>query len=797
MSTISSHVSEKKSGGLFHRKSKNEGNQAGDGGVIGRRKAIKTLEEQGRKGTWGDDMGLNAMGRLYTKVVNFSPITRYLVYVAPVALLLAVPLIVLGVTGNINTVHVGNATGANAPRLFYLFLWIEVSWLSLWGGKIVAILLPSVFMFFCGVVSTGTRKYATVIRNLEVPISLLLWALASWLLFKYKFTDDSYQWVYVIVRILGSLWVSSCVLLGEKFIIQLISISYHQRSFANRIRESKREIYLLGLMYDASRTLFPMYCEEFAEEDYVISDSIEAMLVGNKKRRRGHKKSGSATPINPMNLVGGVGRFGDKITSVFGNIASEITGKQMFNPNSAHSVVIEALEKVRSSEALARRIWMSFVVEGKDALYQEDVTEVLGPGHRDEAEECFEAVDADENGDISLDEMVRKVVEVGKERKAINNSMKDIGQALGVLDSILLFIVLMIVVIIFLSFFQSSFVSTLSSAGTALISLSFAISTTCQEFLGSIIFLFVKHPYDVGDRVDINGERLIVEKISLLYTIFTDLKEMQVTQTPNIILNNLWIDNLSRSKAMKESIEVNISYDTSFEDVELLRLEMEKFVRHSDNSRDFQPDLVIGVGSVGDCDKLTLNLSIKHKSNWHNEAVRATRRSKFMCALALALRKVPINGPGGGGSALGSSDNPAYSVAVDDEFAKDARTKAADAADAARLVPHKPTKASAKRPTDAASMTGGGDRPQHVTEQQAIAELTARPVLQGLDSEYGYNRDRSLDRGMSAHGSPTLHSRNDSAERTENIEQIRKSLQEDLISRHSTRGRRKAGDAVP
>lgn len=450
MSTISSHVSEKK-GGLFHRKStKHGGDDGSDGGVIGRRKAVKTLEEQGRNGTWGDDMGLNAMGRLYNKVVNFSPITRYLVYVAPVALLLAIPLIVLGVTHNIDNVRVGNATGDNAPRLFYLFLWIEVSWLSLWGGKIVAILLPSIFMFFCGVVSTGTRKYATVIRNLEMPISLLLWALSSWLVFKYKFTDNSYTWVYVIVRILGSLWVSSCVLLGEKFIIQLISISYHQRSFANRIRESKREIFLLGLMYDASRTLFPMYCEEFAEEDYVISDSIEAMLVGNKKRRRrGHKKSGSVTPINAMNLVGGVGRFGDKITSVFGNIASEITGKQMFNPNSAHSVVIEALEKVRSSEALARRIWMSFVVEGKDSLYQEDVAEVLGPGHREEAEECFEAIDADENGDISLDEMVRKVVEIGKERKAINNSMKDIGQALGVLDSILLFIVLLIVVIIF------------------------------------------------------------------------------------------------------------------------------------------------------------------------------------------------------------------------------------------------------------------------------------------------------------------------------------------------------------
>lgn len=280
-----------------------------------------------------------------------------------------------------------------------------------------------------------------------------------------------------------------------------------------------------------------------------------------------------------------------------------------------------------------------------------------------------------------------------------------------------------------------------------------------------------------------------MEKISLLYTVFTSLKEMQVTQVPNIVLNNLWIDNLSRSKAMKESVEVNISYDTSFEDVELLRLEMEKFVRHPDNSRDFQQDLVIGVGGVGDCDKLTLKIVIKHKSNWHNEAVRATRRSKFMCALALALKKVPIFGPGGGGApALGSSDNPAYSVAIDDKYAVRAREKAANEADAARMVPHLKPKRS-----DSGSTTG---RVHHVSEQQAVQELNTRPPLAGLDSHYGYDRDGdgNLDAG-NRDGSPTLNSRDTSQDRqrTENIEQIRAGL----IQRHSTRGRRKAGEGVP
>jgi len=185
-----------------------------------------------------------------------------------------------------------------------------------------------------------------------------------------------------------------------------------------------------------------MYCPEFSEEDYIINDSIDMILTGGKSGKGGGT-------ITPMRIVGDVGRLGDKITSVFGNIASEITGKQVFNPNSAHSIVVEALEKVRSSEALARRIWMSFVVEGHDSLSLEDIAEVLGPAHREEAEECFNAIDADQNGDISLDEMIRKVVETGKERKAISNSMKDISQALTVFDKVLLFVVTIIVIIIF------------------------------------------------------------------------------------------------------------------------------------------------------------------------------------------------------------------------------------------------------------------------------------------------------------------------------------------------------------
>jgi hypothetical protein len=323
--------------------------------------------------------------------------------------------------------------------------------------------------------------------------------------------------------------------------------------------------------------------------------------------------------------------------------------------------------------------------------------------------------------------------------------------------------------------FQSSFVTTIATAGTALLSLSFVFAVTTQEFLGSCIFLFVKHPYDVGDRVDIQGsekEQLIVERISLLYTVFTRIDRMQVVQVPNIALNNLWIENVTRSKAMKEIIDINVSFDTSFEDLELLRQEMEKFVRSPENSRDFQPDITITVGGVGDLDKLNLKIAIKHKSNWHNEAVRAARRSKFMCALTLALKRVPIYAPGGGGEALGGPSNPAYSVAVDDDYAVQARAKADEEKEKKRLMPTNPVRSGST-----ASKHGATN-----AEQKAVENLNTRdPVADAVD-DWGYDN--------------TLNSRDASMERkrSNDIERVRSELK---VNRETTRGRRKPGEGLP
>ncbi|KAK5099748.1 hypothetical protein LTS08_005463 [Lithohypha guttulata] len=744
----------------------------------------KKFEEQGKKAVKNEDGTLTMMGKIYDKIYHFSVVTRYLLYVAPVALCIAVPIIV-GATATPNA-RIGGT------RITWFFTWIEIVWCSIWASKLVVHFLPYLFQFIVGVISSGTRKYALILAALEIPLSLVGWAVVNLVTFRPLMTrtpgraEANYNWIGVMEKILAACVFATLILLVEKVLIQLISISYHRKQFDAKIQDSKRNIFLLTQLYDASKAMFPTYCPDFAEEDYIISDVLGITSIGTP----GKRKSGT---ITPMRLIQNVQRVGEQVTSAFGHMAADLTGKQIFNPTASHSTVILALEKRRSSEALARRLWLSFVLEGKEALYLEDVIDVLGHDREEEAEEIFTALDIDGNGDISLDEMVLRVSEFGRERAALANSMRDVDQAIYVLDNLLMTVVFVMVVFVFVAWLNQSFTTTLATAGTALLSLSFVFSATAQELLGSCIFLFVKHPYDVGDRVDISNEQLVVERISLLYTMFRRVKDHKRTQVPNIVLNSLWVDNVSRSKAMREQVTLAISFDTTFEDIELLREEMQKFVR--ENGRDYQPEIDIEVLDLPDMAKLSLKIECRHKSNWSIESVRAARRSKFMCALVQALRRVPIYAPGGGAAVLGDKANPSYSVAISDPEARENAEQYSKDKEAKRMTP---TEKAEEATATSSSVDFFGDSSNETRERVNADALKSTKVVvdpsgQGREDyaasaltrqRTSIDRQRSsLDRQRSSHDRQRTSL---DRQRTNDLEEVK-----NIMRRESTRGRRK------
>ncbi|KAI5358832.1 putative EF-hand domain, mechanosensitive ion channel MscS, LSM domain superfamily [Septoria linicola] len=649
------------------------------GGIISAEATAEALAQD------ADDDALTKIGNFLHKIHSASVITRYALYILPVALILAIPLI-LSLTGSR-----AETWRAGGVRLAGVFIWVEICWFALWFCKLVAQATPIIFQAICGLISTGIRKYSLVLKALEIPLSLFFWSIVSYTttnvicVFDQSAEDRARgvcgvnSWMHTMRQVWKAGIIVAAIFLIQKTIMQLISINYHRKQYDHKIRESKKLIRLLDLLYDASRRMFPEWGRDFAEEDATIQSST-LTGVRTQLNKAGMGKAGAE-------VIDNMHRVRDKVTAAFGAMASDVTGQKLFSTTNAHSIVLKALENEHSSKALARRIWLSFTAAGKDALYLQDIVEVLGKDRLEDAEEIFHVLDRDDNGDVSLEEMEVLIISAGTERKDRATSMQDISQAIAVLDKMLSAVVVVAIAFIYATFFSPQFASKTSQLWTSFTGLAFAIGGTVTEFLSCCIFLFVKHPYDVGDRVTIDKQELIVKHISLMYSVFQRVDNDGVLQIPHNVANNLWIENVSRSRIMKERITLNVSAGTKMEEILALRGELEKFVAHDDNRRDFQPDFDIELISVGDLKHLELRVEIKHKSNFANEQLRAHRRNKFMVELLAAIRRVPIEPPGGSGPALGDPSNPAYSVAVSDSEAVAARAAKAEKTEGTRLFP--------------------------------------------------------------------------------------------------------------
>lgn len=89
-----------------------------------------------RRKAWREnhqEVHVTRAGKIYRQVMEYSFVTRWLLFVVPVAIILAVPII----AGAFET---GASLGG--VRIVWVFLWIEIVWLGLWVAKFVAKILP-------------------------------------------------------------------------------------------------------------------------------------------------------------------------------------------------------------------------------------------------------------------------------------------------------------------------------------------------------------------------------------------------------------------------------------------------------------------------------------------------------------------------------------------------------------------------------------------------------------------------------------------------------------------------------
>ena len=589
----------------------------------------------------------SGFGKFIRSVHQSNFLIRWATYIAPLTLILLIPLLIGALVPGLEEANVGGV------YLEWFMIWLVIVWLSLWAGRMLAKALPWPIGVVSSLFTNNSKKWRDMGKQLELPATLFFWWLAIEVSFlptmrNHKIPErdsagrlvrdqndvvqrqDISGWTKPRNKVLISLFVGVILNFVEKIIIQLIAISFHLRTYADRIEINKFQIGSLAKLYKFSKEKIAMEDSEFEQP------STEP---GSGARTPGQFFGEAAQTTKQA-----INKFGD----VAGKVAGDFTGKQTMKSTHPHQVVLGLLHSTSGSQVLARRLYRTFGRPDSETVVSDDLRAAFE--NDEEADAAFSMFDKDLNGDISMEELEAVCVEIGRERKAITASLKDLDSVVARLDDVFMFIVFVITVLVFISLISTSAAGVLSSAGSAVLALSWLFSATAQEFLQSVIFVFVKHPFDVGDRVQIYGntgamgmgDDYFVKEIALLYTEFKKM-EGHLVQAPNSYLNTLFILNQRRSGGLAEAVPIVIKFGTTLNQIDGLRQKLLDFVLAE--KREYQGKILTELRSVDEVHSMTLNIVFFYKSNWQNEGLRLARRNKFISALMVCMQEMNIEGP--------------------------------------------------------------------------------------------------------------------------------------------------------
>lgn len=102
------------------------------------------------------------------------------------------------------------------------------------------------------------------------------------------------------------------------------------------------------------------------------------------------------------------------------------------------------------------------------------------------------------------------------DRKSLALSLNDTKTAVKQLHKLASVVVVILIVIVTLLLLGFATTKVLVFISSQLLLVGFMFGNTCKTIFESIIFVFVMHPFDVGDRCVVDGVQVIFEQIILI-----------------------------------------------------------------------------------------------------------------------------------------------------------------------------------------------------------------------------------------------------------------------------------------
>ncbi|XP_042503204.1 mechanosensitive ion channel protein 10 [Macadamia integrifolia] len=477
------------------------------------------------------------------------------------------------------------------------------------------------------------KKVLYFVYGLKQSVQVCIWlglVLFAWALLinrGVKRSSHTTKILNYVSRAIASFLLGAFMWLLKTLLLKIVASSFHVNAFFDRIQESIFHQYVL-------QTLSGPPLMELAE---TIGSSKSGGQLSFRKMKKGkgdgeqevidvvklHKmKQDAVSPLTMKGLINvirstGLSTISNTLDESFVDEEGEQKDKEITNEWQA--------------KAAAYQIFRNVAKPGTKYIDEEDLRRFLNKEEVSNVLPQFEG--AVETGKIKKSALRNWVVKVYLERKSLAHSLNDTKTAVKQLNTLVSCILIVVIILVWLILMGIATTKVLVFISSQLLVVVFMFGNTCKTVFEAIIFVFVMHPFDVGDRCVIDGVQMIVEEMNILTTVFLRFDNEKIYY-PNSVLSTKPISNFYRSPEMSDSVEFSVDVSTSMESIGVLKARIKAYIEGK--PQHWHPKHSVVVKEIENVNKMKMALYVLHTMNHQNYGEKNNRRSE----LVLELKKI-------------------------------------------------------------------------------------------------------------------------------------------------------------
>ncbi|THF95994.1 hypothetical protein TEA_009397 [Camellia sinensis var. sinensis] len=560
-------------------------------------------------------------------------------------------------------------------RLFELQLWKwELMVLVLISGRLVSGWAIRIVVFFIERNFMLRKRVLYFVYGIRNAVQNCIWlclVLIAWqCIFDKKVeTMTNGKILPYITRIWVCLLVGTFIWLLKTLLVKVLASSFHVSTFFDRIQESLFNQYVIETL--SGPPLIEIRNEK-EEEERVMAEvqklqnagaTMPADLRANVFPRSGRYQKSPKAAKSPrfstavsQKLDEGITidhlhRLNQKNISAWNmkrlmNIVRKgflsTLDEQIQDSTAEEDESAVPITSEYQAKAAAKMIFYNVAKPGSKYIYLEDLMRFLRDDEALKTMSFFEG--ASEGKRISKRGLKNWVVNAFRERRALSLSLDDTKTAVNKLHQMLNVAVGIILLVIWLLILKITDTNFFVFLGSQLLLVVFMFGNTCKTTFEAIIFLFVMHPFDVGDRCEVDGVQLsvsqmVVEEMNILTTIFLKFDNQKVIY-PNSVLATKPISNYYRSPDMGDAVDFCIHIATPMEKITMMKERITRYI--TNKSEHWYPGPFIILRDVEDMNRLRISVWLSHRMNYQDIVERWMRRALLVEEMIKAFRELDI-----------------------------------------------------------------------------------------------------------------------------------------------------------